>query len=99
LEAYLDRDHQIGHSYLMNLENVVDLRFAWEHKVMPLLQEYFYSDGKKLLAELGPRFVTIEKTVLSDDDSAEDRIAYRLQDKMPDEVFFKALKHLAGLAE
>jgi hypothetical protein len=40
LEAYLDRDHQIGPSYLVNLATVAELRFAWEHKVMPLLQEY-----------------------------------------------------------
>ncbi len=40
LEAYLDRDHQIGHSYFMGLKDVADLRFAWEHKVVPLLQEY-----------------------------------------------------------
>jgi len=38
LEVYLDPDHQIGHSYLMNLATVADLRFAWEHKVMPLLR-------------------------------------------------------------
>jgi 5-methylcytosine-specific restriction endonuclease McrBC GTP-binding regulatory subunit McrB len=28
LEAYLDRDHQIGHSYLMNLATVADFRFT-----------------------------------------------------------------------
>jgi hypothetical protein len=37
LEAHLDRDHQIGHSYFMELNDVADLRFAWEHKVVPLL--------------------------------------------------------------
>ena len=42
LEAQLDRDHQIGHSYLMGLKNLEDLRFVWEHKLIPLLQEYFY---------------------------------------------------------
>jgi 5-methylcytosine-specific restriction protein B len=83
----------------MNLENVADLRFAWEHKVMPLLQEYFYGDGEKLLALLGSEFVTTEKIVLGNDDSAEDRIVYRLRDTKPDEAFVKALKRLAGWAE
>jgi 5-methylcytosine-specific restriction endonuclease McrBC GTP-binding regulatory subunit McrB len=99
LEAYLDRDHQIGHSYLMNLATVTDLRFAWEHKVMPLLQEYFYGDGEKLVAMLGSEFVTTEKIVLGNDDSAEDRIVYRLRGMKPDEVFVEALKSLAGLVE
>lgn len=57
LEAYLDRDHQIGHSYFMGLNDVADLRFAWEHKVRPLLQEYFYGDGEKLCDVLGRDFV------------------------------------------
>jgi hypothetical protein len=58
-----------NHSYLMNLENVADLRFAWEHKVMPLLQEYFYGDGEKLSAVLGTKFVQTEKIKMGDGDS------------------------------
>jgi 5-methylcytosine-specific restriction protein B len=55
--ALLDRDHRIGHSYLMNLTDEPSLRFAWYARVVPLLQEYFYNDGERLLAVLGPRFV------------------------------------------
>ncbi len=53
----LDRDHQIGHSYLMDLEDVQELHFAWYHRVIPLLSEYFYEDNEKLRAVLGDRFV------------------------------------------
>jgi 5-methylcytosine-specific restriction protein B len=55
--ALLDRNHQIGHSYLMGVEDLDDLRFAWFHRVVPLLQEYFYNDGDRLRAVLGPDFV------------------------------------------
>ncbi len=57
ITAVLDRDHQIGHSYFMNVTSLADLRFVWEHRVVPLLQEYFYNDGERLRAILGDRFV------------------------------------------
>jgi predicted RNA-binding protein with PUA-like domain len=53
----LDRDHQIGHSYFMNLNSYDDLRFAWYARVIPLLQEYFYNDHERLGAVLGDKFV------------------------------------------
>jgi len=47
-----DRDHQIGHSYLLRLksaENVEKtLREIWYHEIIPLLQEYFYDSPDKL---------------------------------------------------
>jgi 5-methylcytosine-specific restriction enzyme B len=98
LEAYLDRDHQIGHSYFMGLESIEELHFAWEYKVMPLLQEYFYGDGEKLLAALGSDFVTTEKMTLGKDDTAEERIVYRVRDTQPDDDFINAFKRLAGAA-
>jgi ferredoxin len=59
--ALLDRDHQIGHSYFLSLPadaDAKDLRFVWYHRVMPLLQEYFYNDGERLRAVLGDDFVS-----------------------------------------
>jgi len=56
----LDRDHQIGHSYFLAAGDTADpdaLHFAWYHRVIPLLQEYFYNDGERLLAVLGNDFV------------------------------------------
>ena len=97
LEAYLDRDHQIGHSYFMGLNDVADLRFAWEHKVMPLLQEYFYGDGEKLEAILGKKFVESKTVKVGAGDSDEGRKVYRVQSIANDAKFVKALRQVAGV--
>lgn len=59
VEALLDRDHTIGHSYFMNIESgdVENLKQAFENKIIPLLQEYFYHDYEKLALILGEGFV------------------------------------------
>lgn len=62
IREYLDRDHQIGHSYFMQVtqENVEDpvgtLEFVWNNEVIPLLEEYFYSQRDKLEEILAPMF-------------------------------------------
>src|SRR5215216_1056780 len=57
ISLLLDRDHQIGHSYLMNITDSDDLHFAWYHRVIPLLEEYFYNDNARLHALLGNNFL------------------------------------------
>ena len=55
-----DRDHRIGQAYLLPLrENrtLVELRSIFKHRLLPLLQEYFYSDWAKIGLVLGARFV------------------------------------------
>lgn len=39
-----DRDHQIGHSYLMEVENKEQFERAYKNRILPLLNEYFYND-------------------------------------------------------
>lgn len=57
IELLLDRDHRIGHSYLMKAKTSSDLHFAWYRRVLPLLQEYFYNDNERLYALLGDGFM------------------------------------------
>ncbi|MCX7827218.1 MAG: AAA family ATPase [Verrucomicrobiae bacterium] len=95
LEALLDRDHQIGHSYFMGLKDLNDLRFAWERKIVPLLQEYFYGDGERLRSVLGEKFVERAEVPLGGED-VEKRDVFRL--RMPSESeFASALRQLAGV--
>ncbi|MDB9721659.1 hypothetical protein OAA51_01415, partial [Nitrosopumilus sp.] len=43
------RDKQIGHSYFMDdCKNIEDLRTIFAVEIIPLLQDYFYHDYKKL---------------------------------------------------
>ncbi len=57
ISVLLDRDHQIGHSYFMNLKADKDLetnfKQVWFDCIIPLLNEYFYGDWDKLQALLG----------------------------------------------
>lgn len=59
IEALLDRDHTIGHSYFIktNSGDTEALQEAFENKIIPLLQEYFYHDYEKIALILGAGFV------------------------------------------
>ncbi|MCL5110976.1 MAG: EVE domain-containing protein [Chloroflexi bacterium] len=57
IAVLLDKDHQLGHSYFLDDGDTQRLRFVWYHRVLPLLQEYFYNDGARLRAVLGDKFV------------------------------------------
>jgi DNA polymerase III delta prime subunit len=96
LEAHLDRDHQIGHSYFMGLAGLADLRFAWERKIVPLLQEYFYGDGEKLQSVLGGTFVESTELPLSNGKNGDTRSVWRLKPSLADADFVSALQELAA---
>ena len=59
IEALLDRDHTIGHSYFINIasHDVAALANAFRNCILPLLQEYFYGDYEKIALVLGKGFV------------------------------------------
>ncbi len=48
-----DQDHQLGHSYFLNVNSLEDLRRVFVDRVLPLLQEYFYGDWYKICTVLG----------------------------------------------
>ncbi len=56
IELLFDRDHAIGHSYLMKVQSLSDLRHVLVHRVIPLLQEYFYGDWERLCQVVGCPF-------------------------------------------
>jgi 5-methylcytosine-specific restriction protein B len=53
ISILLDRDHQIGHSYFLDVESMTDLHRVLYGRVFPLLQEYFYNDFNRLVDLLG----------------------------------------------
>lgn len=60
IEMLVDRDHTIGHSYFIGIDNEKDLALAFNDKILPLLQEYFYGDYGKIGLVIGKGFVEEE---------------------------------------
>lgn len=95
IEALIDRDHTIGHAYLIDVENEADLRRAFKDKIIPLLQEYFFGDYGKIGLVLGSAFVdkgTIDEKIFSDFEyeGREGLIQTTYQLKNFDQIDFKA---------
>ena len=61
----LDREHQIGHTYLFGVETIEDLADTFRDRIFPLLQEYFYDDWRKIRAVLGDN-AFVEERKLTD---------------------------------
>ena len=53
IEALYDREHTLGHAFLMNVNSLEELRQAFKNKILPLLEEYFYDDWQKIRWVLG----------------------------------------------
>jgi 5-methylcytosine-specific restriction protein B len=62
IEKLIDKDHKIGHSYFLDIESKDDLKNAFQDKVIPLLEEYFFGDFGKISLVLGKSFITKETT-------------------------------------
>ena len=52
ITVHLDREHQIGHTYLIGVTTIDDLAETFQRRIMPLLQEYFYDDWAKIRSVL-----------------------------------------------
>jgi len=61
IELLIDRDHTIGHSYFVNVDSTKKLANAFNNKIVPLLQEYFFGDYGKIGLVLGKGFVDKKK--------------------------------------
>lgn len=90
-----DRDHQIGHSYLMKLggsnsrgEAVETLQYIWYYEVLPLMQEYFYDAPQKLKDCVGSGFVIL----------GEKGRSFTLAEERDGEEFIQMIRMLAGAA-
>ncbi len=97
--ALLDPDHRIGHSYLMNVKTEDDLHFAWYHRVLPLLQEYFYHDGERMQAVVGKAFIreaALDAETKEALGAAYDETAQYETVLLMEEAFLSALQKIAG---
>ncbi|MDX9882623.1 MAG: AAA family ATPase [Prolixibacteraceae bacterium] len=101
IEFLLDRDHTIGHSFLINCKSKIDICDVFRNKIIPLLQEYFYNDWSKIQLVLGDNIqwgkndehllIRIRKTYKQEDE--EKLFGYDLDD-YEDETVYEINPHL-----
>lgn len=84
IEVLVDKDHQIGHSYFIEIQNLDDLKLVFKDKIIPLLEEYFYGDFGKIGLVLGGNFIFQEENTAKfpksfnyENDFLEDKKVYR----------------------
>lgn len=93
ITANYDRDHQIGHSYLMKVRDTGSrddalemLRFAWYHEIVPLLQEYYYDAPARFNEVVGSRFIKI----------SPDERGFEVRERLYGDEFLMAVEALAN---
>ena len=86
IELLRDKDYRIGHSYLMEVETVEDLKVAFKDKIIPLLEEYFFSDMGKLSLILGNSFVAVDgsetENVFAKENGYDKELATELRERI-----------------
>ena len=96
IEMLIDKDHQIGHSYFIGIEDLDGLRRTFKDKIIPLLEEYFYGDFGKIGLVLGGEFIesvenetAFPKNFEYEKNFLEDKKIYHITsfDKWNDEAF------------
>lgn len=77
IEALYDREHTLGHAFFMPVKNALDagdeeaafkqLKIAFQKKIIPLLQEYFFDDWSKI------------RLVLADNQKQDDSLQFVIE--------------------
>lgn len=81
----LGKGKQIGHSYLMNLDDVDDVLDAWKYEILPLIEEYYFGQFDRIREELF--------------DGSGDRLFHWEQEEIADFTADELRRTLAGLEE
>ena len=86
IAVLLDREHQIGHTYLLKADEVRKLSDTFRNRIFPLLQEYFFDDWAKMRVVLGNNaFVSGKKVDIRLEEREpvdDDRVVY---ERLPDD--------------
>ena len=86
IAALLDREHQIGHTYLLEVDDIRKLSDTFRNRIFPLLQEYFFDDWAKIRVVLcNNAFITEKEVDIRSEERErvdEDRAIY---ERLPDD--------------
>lgn len=115
IEYLYDREHKIGHSFFMKLIGAEDKKAMlceiFVNDIIPLLQEYFYEDYKKIALVLGSSdgngFVETDNNTLKNifgkgadiTDLESDEKIYKLRELDENEKVFDYIKSILDKAE
>ena len=79
IEVLYDRDHCIGHAYFTQLKNVDDgdkrftmLEAIFCNRIIPLLEEYFFEDWRKIRLVLGDNQKDVAAQFIAENDDSKD---------------------------
>jgi 5-methylcytosine-specific restriction protein B len=80
------RDKQIGHSYFMKVKDLEYLRITFAIEIVPLLQDYFFHDYKKLEKILNSDFIDSSNYEIKKEWQKDDKIFKDAINKILDQV-------------
>ena len=96
LEWLIDRDHLIGHAWLMKARTRDDVDQVMRRKIIPLIAEYFYDDWEKVHAVLGGTGDFVQGQPLDPppglDDTAENRQRWTVRDEFNEGAYDRLVK-------
>lgn len=83
IEYLYDRDHTIGHAYLIDVKTLDDLIFVFKNKIIPLLAEYFYEDWENIDLVLNSNGFIISNT------ENKSYLSKKIQDRIINKTTYK----------
>ena len=93
LEWLIDRDHLIGHAWLMKARTRDDVDRVMRRKIIPLIAEYFYDDWEKVHAVLGGTGDFVEGQPLDPppgfDDTGENRRRWKVREEFDGRAYVR----------
>ena len=91
LEWFLDRNHVVGHAWLMGAKTKEDVDLIMREKIIPLIAEYFHEDWKKVCAVLGNGSGFVTGTPLSLPpggwDDGEQRFSWTIKEEFSPDAY------------
>ena len=95
LEWLIDRDHVIGHAWLMGAQTKEQVDQIMRGKIIPLIAEYFHEDWSKVRAVLGGGSSFVERTELDappgEWGDGEKRYRWKIKEKFSPDAYSELL--------